>query len=84
MGFCVGFLFFIFIRCQFSVNAFEEPIIFPATVLQQTSQRSFDLLSNNSNSNDSILEISRAAEAFSLEYFQVRIDFFCFAHTNNI
>lgn len=75
MDFCFSFLFFIFIKCQFSVNAFEEPIVFPATVLQQKSQRSFDLLSSVSNSNDSISEISRAAEAFSLEYFQVRIDF---------
>lgn len=74
MDLCFGFLFFIFIQCQFSVNAFQEPIIFPATVLQQSSQRSFDLLSGVSNSNDSILDISRAAEAFSLEYFQVRID----------
>lgn len=82
MDFCFGFLFFIFIQCQYSVNAFEEPIIFPDTVLQKTSQKSFDLLSSVSNSNDSVLEISRGAEAFSLEYFQVRIDF-CVVHDKN-
>lgn len=82
MNFCFGFLFFILIQCQYSVNAFKQPIIFPDTVLQKTYQKSFDLLSSASNSNDSVLEICRAVEAFSLKYFQVRIDF-CVAHDKN-
>ncbi|XP_031636188.1 uncharacterized protein LOC116349073 [Contarinia nasturtii] len=46
----------------------QESIVFPTTYLQR--QKSFDLLSNNTVSSESIVELSRSAEAFSIEYFQ--------------
>lgn len=67
----LNFSVFILIFLSFTSNAQDlETFIFPATVLQQKSQRSFDL-SSVLNSNDSVIELSRAVEAFSLEYFQV-------------
>lgn len=48
-----------------------ESIVFPSQFLER--QRSFDLLTNNAVSSESIVELSRSAEAFSLEYFQVNI-----------
>lgn len=48
----------------------EESIVFPATYTIQR-QRSFDLLTSNAVTTESVVELSRAAESFSLEYFQV-------------
>lgn len=52
----------------------EESIVFPATYTIQR-QRSFDLLTSNAVTTESVVELSRAAESFSLEYFQVTIKF---------
>lgn len=49
----------------------QESIIFPTTFVQR--QKSFDLLSNNAVSIESVVELSRSAEAFSMEYFQVSV-----------
>lgn len=63
--------------CIFSLNyltvngQYEGSIIFPATKSQR--QRSFEILTSNAVSADSVVELSRAAEAFSLEYFQVNL-----------
>lgn len=53
-------------------NGEFEPsnIVFTATTSFQR-QRSFAILTSSAVSNDSVIELSRAAEAFSLEYFQV-------------
>lgn len=50
---------------------FSESIVFPATYLQR--QRPFELLNSNAVTTESVVEFSRAAEAFSLEYFQVNV-----------
>lgn len=47
----------------------EEAIIFPTTNLHK--HRTFELLSKDAVSTQNVIEFSRAAEAFSLEYFQV-------------
>lgn len=52
-------------------NQNEESIVFPTTFLER--QKAFELLSNNADTNQSVVQLSRAAEAFSLEYFQVDI-----------
>lgn len=52
-------------------NVEFEPsnIVFTAASLKR--QRSFEILASNAVTNHSVVELSRAAEAFSLEYFQV-------------
>lgn len=50
-------------------SRFSESIVFPATYLQR--QQSFELLNSNTVTSESVVEFSRAAEAFSLEFFQV-------------
>lgn len=59
------------IICVVSYDQPGESIIFPTTFIRQDSLRAFDLLSNNAVSSESVVELSRAAEAFTLEYFQV-------------
>lgn len=55
---------------------FEESIVFPSTFLQrQRALFSLELLTNNAISSESVVELSRSSEAFSLEYFQVIIFF---------
>lgn len=49
----------------------SESIVFPTQFLRSDSLRAFDLLSMNAVSSESVVELSRASEAFSLEYFQV-------------
>lgn len=53
---------------------FDESIIFPSTFIQrqQSSEiKSFDLLTNNAVNSESVVQLSRSAGAFSLEFFQV-------------
>lgn len=57
--------------CRAANDQPSESIIFPTTFLQRESLKTFDLLSNNAVSSEGVVELSRAAEAFSLEYFQV-------------
>lgn len=47
----------------------QSNIIFPVSFLER--QRSFEILTSSAVTTDSVIELSRAAEAFSLEYFQV-------------
>lgn len=61
---------------------FEESIVFPSTYLQR--QRSFELLTNNAISSESVVELSRSSEAFSLEYFQVIIFLYYILASNNV
>lgn len=60
---------------------FEESIVFPSTYLQR--QRAFELLTNNAISSESVVELSRSSEAFSLEYFQVIIFFITYVLASN-
>lgn len=70
----IGFNLFIILLNVYLSHGLEA-VVFPATVLQHKSQSSIGLSSSVFNSNDSLVtEISKAAEAFSLEYFQVEID----------
>lgn len=55
----------------------QSNIVFPAIFLQR--QRSFEILTSSAVSTDSVIELSRAAEAFSLEYFQVKLILSCSA-----
>lgn len=48
----------------------QSNIVFPKTLLKR--QRSFDILKSNAVNTNSVIELSRAAEAFSLEFFQVK------------
>lgn len=53
---------------------FDESIIFPSTFIQRQQSyeiKSFDLLTNNAVNSESVVQLSRSAEAFSLEFFQV-------------
>lgn len=58
-------------------NGEFEPsnIVFTAASLKR--QRSFEFLTSSAVTNHSVIELSRAAEAFSLEYFQVNPRFLC-------
>lgn len=67
------------IICRATNEQPTETFIFPTTFLRQESIRAFDILSNNAVSSKSVVELSRAAESFSLEYFQVNN--FLFVHT---
>lgn len=57
----------------------EESIVFPASY-NLHRQRSFELLTSNAVTTESVVELSRAAEAFSLEYFQVNITCYYIPH----
>lgn len=48
----------------------ESNIVFKAASYLKR-QRSFEILTSNAVTTNSVIELSRAAEAFSLEYFQV-------------
>lgn len=69
ISFCVFLLIFSISTLFGPINGQEGEIVFPARVLQRDSQKSIDFLSI---SKDSVDELSRAAEAFSLEFFQVK------------
>lgn len=60
------FSVFLFIFRSTTAN---EAIVFPTSFLQRS--KSFELLSNNAISVESVVELSRSAEAFSIEYFHV-------------
>lgn len=72
---CVIVVYFIAAVDAAAVAAGEngdfEPsnIVFTAASLKR--QRSFEILTSSAVTNDSVFELSRSAEAFSLEYFQV-------------
>lgn len=51
----------------------QSNIVFPASFLQR--QKSFEILTSSAVTTDSVIELSRAAAAFSLEYFQVKFNF---------
>lgn len=48
----------------------QSDIVFPVSSLKR--QRSFEILNSSAVTTNSVIELSRAAEAFSLEYFQVK------------
>lgn len=54
-----------------AVTASDTNIVFPASFTQR--RRSFEILTSSAVTTDSVIELSRAAEAFSLEYFQVKL-----------
>lgn len=78
---CIGIVVYVVIVATTSVtladdsNGDFEPsnIVFQPSSIKQ--QRSFEVLTSSAVTNDSVIELSRAAEAFSLEYFQVKSNF---------
>lgn len=56
-------------NCNVAQNQYELPIVFPASFVQR--QKPFELLTSNEVTAGSVVELSRAAESFTLDYFQV-------------
>lgn len=75
---CVVVVYIIATITSIAVGANDEfepsNIVFQPPLLKR--QRSFEVLTSSAVTNDSVIELSRAAEAFSLEYFQVKIEVF--------
>ena len=72
---CIFTDFGIFVAAAAAANGqFEQSnIVFPASFLKR--QRSFEILTSSTVTTNSVVELSRAAEAFSLEYYQVNLNF---------
>lgn len=67
---CCTVLLFIILNLTTANNQNAESIVFPTTFLK--SQKPFELLTNNADFTKSVFQLTQAAEAFSLEYFQVK------------
>lgn len=66
---CVVAVFFVAAIAAANGQNEQSNIVFSASYLKR--QRSFDVLTSNAVTTKSVIELSHAAEAFSLEYFQV-------------